>query len=84
MNAQLADNPSSGMLPKLRQRARELSTKIARYEQHLKQYAACRDEVKRSEAALVYGDGKCVLYRDFVNCYNEAGQKVKNLVHSFI
>jgi hypothetical protein len=65
---------------KLQQRQRELTAKVTRYHKHLEQYQVCRAAVQEAEAALQYGDGKCVLFRDFVNDYNEKGQKVKNLV----
>ena len=68
------------MYSQLKKRQRDLQTKVARYDLHLKQYEQCRSEVKLAEEALSFNDGKYVLYRDFVNCYNEAGQKCKNLV----
>ena len=77
--AQLANQPSA-MREKLFQRQRELVKKVARFELHLKQYAVCRAALKEAEDALQFGDRKCVVYRDFVNCYNEKGHKVKNLV----
>ena len=83
VNQQLADtdiNLNEKQRQLLVQRQRELRKNVALYETHLKQYETCRKEIKRVEQNLVYGDGKCVLYRDFVNCYNERGGKVKNLV----
>ncbi len=55
-------------------------TKLANYETHLKQYAECRARVQQCEADLKFGDRTCLLYRDFVNTYSEAGSKIKNLV----
>ena len=80
--AQLAkpENLSSTQVTNLKQRQRELTTKVRRYELHLKQYSVCREAMHKAEEALTFGDRKCVVYRDFVNCYNEKGQKVKNLV----
>ena len=81
VNKQIANfQGDDSLLSRLQKRQRELRKKVARYQSHLKQYERCREEVKRCEENLKFGDGTCVLYRDFVNCYNEAGQKVKNLV----
>ena len=80
VKSQLASGTSNALSGKLQQRMRELSKKIARYELHLQQYEVCRAAMKKAEDGLRFGDRKCVLYRDFVNCYNEKGQKVKNLV----
>ena len=81
INAQLAaGNQTAAVATKLRQRQRELTKKVSRYELHLKQYAVCRDALKAAEDALRYGDRCCVVYRDFVNMYNDKGNKVKNLV----
>ena len=87
INAQLAaGNQTAAVDTKLRQRQRELTKKVSRYELHLKQYAVCRGALKAAEDALRYGDRCCVVYRDFVNMYNDKGNKVKNLVtklHNF-
>ena len=64
----------------LQKEHRDLNRKIARYHRHLEQYAKCRDEIKRVEDSLKFGDKRCIVFRDFVNCYNERGDKVKNLV----
>ncbi len=81
INAQLAaGNQTAVVATKLRQRQRELTKKVSRYELHLKQYAVCRDALKAAEDALRCGDRCCVVYRDFVNMYNDKGNKVKNLV----
>ena len=64
----------------MKQRQKELDKKVAHYRQHLLQYETCRAAVKQCENDLKFNDRKCVLYRDFVNMYNEKGQKVKNLV----
>ena len=66
---------------RLQQSQRELRTKVARYHRHLQQYSKCRDAIKAVEATLQCGDGRCVLYRDFVNCYNERGTKVNHTFH---
>ena len=84
VTSQLSDSPSSAEASKLNKTARKLRSNIARYERHLKQYEVCRTEVKAEEDALAHGDGKCVMYRDFVNCYNEKGEKVKNLIFTKI
>ena len=68
----------------LRAQQRKLQTDINRYQRHLKQYEVCRADVKRDEEKLCYGDRKCVVYRDFVNSYNEKGQKVINLILTVI
>ena len=81
VNAQLASVAETHAdFLKLQKNQRDLRTKVARYHRHLEQYSKCRDAVKAVETSLRVGDGRCVLYRDFVNCYNERGTKVKNLV----
>jgi len=64
----------------LRKQLRGLQKDIARYKQHLEQYEVCRRKVSEVERALQFNDGACVLFRDFVNLYNEQGGHVKNLV----
>ena len=80
LNRRIAGNPDSAEAAKWLSQVRKLKTKVARYERHLEQYSLCRDAINEKEDSLEYGDGRCVLYRDFVNVYNERGEKVKNLV----
>ena len=75
-----ADTDEKKLYQKLAQKQKILLKKVASYHLHLKQYETCREECKQAEAQLVHGDGRCVLYRDFVNQYNEEGRKVNNLV----
>jgi hypothetical protein len=82
INSKLAADPSPdpAMYQKLLAKARKLKSDVTRYERHLEQYAKCRATVKGLEESLVFGDRRCVLYRDFVNMYNDRGTKIKNLV----
>jgi hypothetical protein len=57
---------------------RRLQNQVARYNLHVKQYAAQRPFMKELEKRLK--PGECILYRDFVNQYNGDGKKVNNLV----
>ena len=68
----------SQALFELEKNSRILRDKVSHYALHLKQYEVCRSVIKAIEDKLV--PGQCVLYRDFVACYNCEGQKIQNLV----
>lgn len=80
MNRELAQNPTGSRLTDLQKQQRKLQRDIARYKTHVQQYETCRAEVQRDEEMLRFGDRKCIVYRDFVNMYNEKGEKVINLI----
>ena len=80
VNRELAQNPTGSRLTDLQKQQRKLQRDIARYKTHVQQYETCRAEVQRDEEMLRFGDRKCIVYRDFVNMYNEKGEKVINLI----
>ena len=57
---------------------RKLDKQVRLYKMHCLQYETQRKKVQDIEAALKPGEG--VLYRDYVNDHDEAGNKVCNLV----
>ena len=65
-------------LRELEARTRKLREQENLYQNHLKQYEACRRTIKKIEATLA--PGEAVMYRDFVAAYNCEGTKLQNLV----
>ena len=55
-----------------------LQKKVDKYEIHLQQYEQCRPYVEKIISNL--GENECLIFRDFVNQYNERGSKINNLV----
>ena len=72
--------PDAAKEAELRKQIRQLQKDLTQYKLHLEQYAVCRAKLAQAERALRYNDEACVLYRDFVNQYNELGGHVKNLI----
>ena len=63
---------------KLLSAKRKLDKQVRHYTLHCAQYETQRKKVQDIEVALK--PGECVLYRDYVNDHDEAGDKVCNLV----
>lgn len=59
---------------------KQVRREVERYEQHLRQFETCRTQVAEFADTLRCGDRRCLVWRDFVNSYNDAGTKVINLV----
>jgi len=62
----------------LQKQLRDLEVSIRKYQQHLKQFAKCRDSVQGIADTLL--PGECLVYRDFVNQYTTDGSKMGNLM----